>query len=257
MIEKKEKFYFRRPEVISSTQKAKKESFRLNLKPLKNIFYLAILIAIIYVVIFSSLFKVKQVEVIGVKSVEISDYLNQTLVGRNILLMRTGQYLRGLAKKFPILEEAELVRGIPSTIKITVKERAQTLVLCNIESCYEVDNQGIAYQKIPKPTDKIVLVDEKNLQIKENEKTFSNSFISFFLGALDEFSKANLKITEARMDETTFRIRFITSEGWMVIMDSSANLQNQISAVKQVLDKNKSDLKVYIDTRVEGVAYVK
>lgn len=253
----KEKFYFRRPEVITATERAKKERYRMNLKPLRSFLYLIILALVIYVVVFSSSFKVKKVEIIGVKSVEISDYLNQSLVGKNILLMRTGSYLKTLSKKFPILEEASMVRGLPSTIKVSVKERLQTLVVCNSQDCFEVDNQGYAYQKTSRPVDKIVLIDEKNLQIKENDKIFSNSFISFFLGVIDGFSKTDIKITEARMDETTFRIRFVTKEGWTMILDSSANLENQISAVKQVVAKNKQDLREYVDVRVEGFAYIK
>jgi hypothetical protein len=256
-IMQKEKFYFRRPEVITATEKSKRERYKPNLKPLRSFFYLFLLGLFIYVIAFSSLFKIKRVEVIGVKSVEISDYLNQSLIGKNILLMRTGSYLKTLSKKFPILEEASMVRGLPSTVKISIKERSQTLVVCNSQDCYEVDNLGYAYQKTSRPSDKVVLIDEKNLQIKENDKIFSNSFISFFLGVIDGFSKTNIKITEARMDETTFRIRFVTKEGWTMILDSSANLENQISAVKQVVEKDKQDLREYVDVRVEGFAYIK
>lgn len=253
----KEKFYFRRPEVITATEKAKRERYKPNLKPFRSILYLIVLALAIYIIVFSSAFKVKRVEVIGVKSVEISDYLNQSLIGKNILLMRTGSYLKTLSKKFPILEEASMIRGLPNTIKISIKERSQTLVVCNSQDCFEVDNQGYAYQKTVKPTDKIVLIDEKNVQIEENDKIFSNSFISFFLGVVDGFSKTDIKIIESRMDETTFRIRFVTKEGWTMIFDSSANLENQISAVKQVLAKNKQDLHEYVDVRVEGFAYIK
>lgn len=257
MKSQKQRFYFRRPEVISSTPKAKKERMGLNLKPLKNLFYLLCLFAILYLIIFSSTFKIKEVEIEGVKSVEISDYLNQTLIGRNILLMRTGKYLSDLSSKFPILEEASLVRGLPSTVKINVHERSQELILCNDQGCYEVDSRGYAYQKIPKPLDKVVLIDQKNLEIKETDKLFSDSFIKFYLDAIDELGKAGVQLKEARMDETTFKISFVSTEGWSAILDSSGNLANQVSAVKQVLANNKQDLHEYVDVRVEGVAYIK
>jgi len=257
MNRQKERFYFRRPELITATERVKKEKRKSNFKPLKSIFYIAILAGIFYIIIFSDLFKIKFVEVEGVKSAEISDYLNKSLLGKNILLMRTGSYLRKLSKNFPILEEAKIVRGLPSTIKISIKERSQVLILCANQGCWEVDSQGYAYQKITMPQNKIVLIDEKNLEVKETDKLFSDSFISFYLDAIDQLTAAGITLKEARMDETTFKIRFITKEGWTAILDSSANLTNQVSAVKQVVKKNKQDLHEYADVRVEGVAYLK
>jgi hypothetical protein len=40
-------------------------------------------------------------------------------------------------------------------------------------------------------------------------------------------------------------------------MDSSASLKNQISALKQVIEKNRPDIKEYVDVRVEGFVYIK
>lgn len=254
----RQRFYFRRPEVIKSTDQVKKEKKKINTKPLKSIFYLILLMLVLYFAIFSDFFKIKTVSIDGVKSVEILDHLNKTLIGRNILLMRTGHYLNDLSKTFPILEEASIVRGLPSTVKISVKERSQVMILCSGSGgCFEIDSNGYAYQKIQRPTDKVVLVDEKNFAIKETDQVFSKSFIKFFLDAIDELNKNSITIKEARMDETSFKIRFITSEGWAAVLDSSSNLQNQISAVKQAVDKNKSDIHEYVDVRVEGVAYLK
>ena len=49
----------------------------------------------------------------------------------------------------------------------------------------------------------------------------------------------------------------MTVEGWQAILDSSSSLQNQISALAQVVKNNRADLKEYVDVRVEGVAYIK
>ena len=252
----KERFNFRRPEIIHKTKK-EKQKFHLNLKPLKNIFYILILVIVVYEIIFSPIFKVKKVEINGVKSVEISDYLNQHLLGRNILLMRTGKFLRNTEGQFPVLSEMQLVRGLPDTIKIDVLERNQSMIICNSSECFEVDNRGYAFQKVDKPQDKVVLTDEKNMAIKEGDRVVSDSFIFFFLNALDEFKKLNLNITSAQIDETTFKVTFVTSEGWSIVTDSSYSLTNQIDATRQIIEKNRSDIHEYIDVRVEGVGYIK
>jgi len=257
MNTQKERFNFKRPEVVGRTPKAQKERKSVNFRIVKNILYLVILSLGCYILIFSNVFEIKTVKVSGVKSVEISDYLNQTLIGKNILLMQTGKYLDGLAEKFPILQEAQLVRGLPSTVKITVHERTQVLILCNNQSCYEVDSRGYAYQEVSRPKGKIILIDEKNIAINQDQKIFSESFIKFYLDAIDEFNNIGVFLKEARMDETTFKIKFVSAEGWYAILDSSENLKNQISAVDQVLKNYKSDLHEYVDVRVEGTTYIK
>jgi hypothetical protein len=252
----KERFNFRRPEIINKTKREQVKR-QYNFKPLKTIFYLIIFAACLYVVFFSNIFRIKQVEVEGVKSLEISDYIKQNLMGKNILLLQTGRFLRKTEKNFPILSELNMVRGLPGTVKVFLAERSQSMVMCNADSCYEIDNKGYAYQKTVKPRDKVVLVDEKNIAIKEGDRVLSDSFIYFFLSAVDELKGLGLSIASAKMDETTFKISFVTSEGWSIITDSSYSLKNQMSAVKQILEKNRPDIHEYIDVRVEGVAYLK
>lgn len=256
MMQHKERFNFRRPEIINKTHKTK-EKVRFNLKPLKGLFYAVVLAFIIYGVFFSSIFKISQVNIEGVKSVEISDYMKRELMGRNILFLRTGKFLRTLQKEYPVLSEVTIIRGIPRTVKLSIIERDQIMIWCNIENCYEVDNQGYAYQTIARPSSKIVLNDDKNQVIKEGDRVASESFIYFFLKTIEELDKVGIKVTSAKMEETTFKITFITSEGWSIIADSSYSINNQVSAVRQVVDKNKADIHEYVDVRVEGLAYLK
>lgn len=251
------KFLYRRPGIIGKTERQARAKPHLNSRFLKSLFYLLLTAAILYFIFFSGFFRIREIEVKGVKSEDIADYLHQTLIGKNILLLRTGAYLRTLSTKFPILEEARIERGLPGTVRVIVSERKQILVWCSKEKCWEVDNGGYAYQEIPRPTDKIVLNDESGMPIKSGDKIASVQFIRFFMQAIDEIEKLGIKINEARIQETTFKVNFKTSEGWEIIFDSFTSLKNQISALKQVLDKNRSDIHEYVDLRVEGTAYLK
>jgi len=252
----KERFNFKRPEIIRQTEKGRR-SARFSLKPLVNVIYIVIGAVACYFLFFSGVFSIKKIEISGIKSMEISDYMKQRLIGRNILLLRTGKLLYDSQKKFPSLTEVELVRGLPETVKLIAKERNQVMIICNLENCFQVDNYGYAYQKIVKSKDKVVLNDEKNIKINEGKKVVSESFIAFFLDALDEMNRLGLQIKSAEMEETTFKITFVTKDGFKIITDSSYSLKNQISALTQVIEKNKSDIHDYIDVRVEGVAYIK
>lgn len=246
---------FKKPEIIAATKKQKIRR-TLNLKPLKYAAYLIVTGVIVYEIFFSPLFKIKNIEISGIKSVEISDYVNISLKGRNILFLMTGRYLRELSQKFPILQEARIIRGLPSTVKLIASERKQVLVWCaNI--CVEIDSHGFAYQQVPRPTDKVVLDDKTGTPLKIADRIVSTQFIEFYLGALEQLDAIGVKIASAHMDETTFKINLKTADGWEIILDSSESLKNQISAVKQTLDTNRADIHEYIDVRVHGTVYIK
>ena len=257
MEQKKNKFstVYRRPEILSKTERVNSRR-RVNYGPLKFLFYLLVLIVIIYGIFFSSFFKITKVEVIGIRSVEISDYIYMSLKGGNILFLMPGKYLKDLSKKFPVLQEAKIVRGLPSTVKIIASERKQVLVWCSM-TCVEIDSYGFAYQEVLRPTDKVVLDDKTGVPVKVGDRVVSTQFINFYLGTLEELDKMGVKIVEARIDETTFKVNFKTTENWEIVLDSSESLKNQMSALKQVLETNRADIKEYIDVRVPGTVYVK
>jgi len=246
---------FKRPEIIGKTERQVIKK-KVNFKPVKTVFYLIIAVAVVYWVVFSPFFRIKNIVVEGVKSVEIADYLKISLTGKNILFFLPGRYLENLTQKFPILQESRIVRGIPNTVKVIVAERKQVLVWCS-NKCVEIDSHGIAYQEVLRPSDRIVLDDKANFPVKVSEQVVSGEFISFYLSALEQMEQMGLKITESRIEETVFKVIFKTSENWEIVLDSSESLKNQISALKQVLETNRADIKEYVDVRVPGTVFVK
>lgn len=251
---------FRKQEILSRTQKKEAGGIKPVIKSvyriLKTIVYLVVFIAVIYTVFFSDYFRIKYIEPNGIKSPEISDYLNQSLKGKNILFFSPGYYVKSLAKKFPILREARIVRGLPNTIKIVASERKQVLTWCSID-CYNIDNYGYAYEKVEKPSDRIVLNDLSTIKINQNDQLASAEFIDMYLSYLEEFDQLGVKIEESEILDTTFSVNFITQEGWKIKIDTNQDLKNQTYALRQVLEKNKSDIKEYVDLRVPAVAYIK
>jgi len=250
----------RRREVFSPTEKPRKK-FSVKIKIpfvsyIKTFFYIVILIALLYFITMSSVFRIKQIESNNIKSTEISDYINKRLLGKNIILFFPGRFLNDLTEKYPIIEEAEIVRGLPNTIKITVKERKQLLVWC-ADKCFELDTRGQAYQEISRPSDKMVLNDRSSISGKIGDQLVPERFIDFYLKVIDELEKMNLQISDSYIQDTTFKLVLKTSEGWEIIFDTSGSLNNQIDALKQIIEKNRPDIKEYVDLRVEGVGYIK
>lgn len=243
--------------VVFSTEKQVEDRFRFPRRIISWIIYSLLIIGAVYFVFISNIFTIKHVDAENVRSVEIKDYIHTSLLGKNILFMLPGRYLDELTKEFPVLREVRIVRGLPSTVRIVVDERKQKLIWCNLRECYEVDNYGYAYKKTKKDVSGVVIKDLGDIDINELQQVASKGFISFFINALEKLSKQDIKINEARINETTFRIDFVTHDGWIIIMDTSQSLNNQMSALNQVVENNKSDIHEYVDVRVEGVAYIK
>ena len=255
MTPRKEQFLLKKPQVIKSTEPIP-QKIRINFKPLRSIFYLLLIGFIVYFLFFNPLFEVRKVETEGIISPEISDYLKKNLMGKNILLIRIGKFLGETEKRFSELDEAKIVRGLPSTVNISAKEKKQVLIWCN-QNCFEVDDEGFAYQQIDQPGDKVFIKDESNLNLKIGERVVSPQFITFFLKFIEGAESQGVKITEGKIGDTTYKLTFKTADGFEVILDTSASLKNQLSALKQVLEKNRPDIKEYVDLRIEGVAYIK
>lgn len=251
---------YRKREIFSSTQRPKRKiriSFRIPFLPyIKTAFYVCILLAVFYFLVFSQVFSIKNVEIEGAKSVEMSDYINKNLLGKNIIVLAPGKFLSSLTEEYPIIEEANIVRGLPSTVRVSVTERKQLLIWCSLK-CFEIDTKGVAYQETERPKDKIFLTDKSNIEISSGQQVASENFIDFYLKAADQLDQMELNPTESYIEDTTFKLIFKTKDGWNVIFDTSESLDNQIEALKQVLEKNRSDIKEYVDVRVEGVAYIK
>lgn len=243
--------------VVFSTEKQVEDRFNFPKAILSYAVYSLSFVAVIYFVFISGLFKIENISVENVRSAEIEDYVNMTLRGKNILLMSPGKYLRELAEKFPVLEEARIVRGLPSTVRVIVDEREQKFVWCNENDCYEVDNSGYIFEKTSDTKGAVILRDLGNVKVNQLEQVASKKFIKFFITALDEIKEAGVVVSEAQIEQTTFKVDFVTKDGWKIIMDTGGSLENQIYSLKQVMETNRSDIKEYVDVRVEGVAFVK
>ena len=244
--------------VLFSTEKQKKEEeFKFSRKIVVYVAYLIIIGLAFYFVFISNFFRIKSISVENVKSVEIEDYVNSSLLGKNILLMLPGRYLEDLVAKFPVLEQARIVRGLPDTVRVIIDEREQKFIWCNLKACYEVDNNGYIFNEVEKTSAAVALTDLGNVEISELKQVASKNFIKFFVKALEQIGDAGIEVTEAQIDKTTFKLEFISAEGWRIIMDTSGSLNNQVSAVRQVFEKNKPDIHEYIDVRVEGVVFIK
>lgn len=256
----KVKSEFKKKEILFKTERGSTRSARGDRAPvfaqIKNLFYILLILAFVYFFVFSSIFKIKDIDAISIESPEIYDRIALDLLGKNIIFFRVGDYLKKITSDFPIIEEIRIVRGLPSTLRIEVKERDTMLLWC-AQKCFEIDNRGVAYKEAERGGEQIVLFDKSGIEIRIGDRLASKRFIDFYFKATSDLDQNGIKISEAYIEDTTFKLVLKTSEGWSIILDTSASLDNQIFALKQILENNRSDISDYVDLRVEGVGYLK
>mgnify|MGYP001216182286 CR=1 FL=1 len=247
---------FRKVEIFSKTEKSEKPKIHLNFKPLKNIFVIVVVLAAAYYVLFSPIFKIKDVEVEGIRSVDIIDKIKISLTGKHILFINIGNFLSDLTREFPVLEEVRVVRGLPNSIKVIGSERESALIWCSSE-CYKMDPSGYIYEKIDKPVDKIYIQQKDATEISLGQKVATTKFVMFYVSCVDGLAKQGISVKSAEVSDMIYQLGFVTSDGWRAIFDTSESLDNQLYALKQVLEKNRSDVKEYVNLGVKGQAYIK
>ncbi len=247
---------FRRREIAVKTDRVERQRPKVNFRPIKYFFGLLVIVCACYYFFLSDAFKIKQVEVEGIRSVDIISKAKADLRGKNILTLNIGNFLDGLTREYPVIEEIKVVRGLPSKIMITGSERESALVFCSKE-CFKIDPSGYVYQKVDKPEDKIFLQEKISTDIEVGQQVAGAKFILFYVKCVDEMQKMGLTVKSAEVSDLTFSLSVLTSEGWRAIFDTSQSLDNQLYALKQVLEKNKADLKEYANLGVEGQVYLK
>jgi len=247
---------FRCREIVVKTDKLDRQRSNINFKPVQYFLGLLIIVSVCYYFFLSDAFKIKQVEVEGIRSVDIISKAKADLRGKNILTLNIGNFLCELTKEYPVIEEIKVVRGLPNKIMITGSERESALIFCSKE-CFKIDPSGYVYQRVEKPDDKIFLQEKIPIDIEIGQQVAGAKFILFYVKCVEEMQKMGLTVKSAEVSDLTFSLSILTSEDWRAIFDTSQSLDNQLYALKQVLEKNKADLKEYANLGVEGQVYLK
>lgn len=132
-----------------------------------------------------------------------------------------------------------------------------------IDKCFFTDEQGFIFKPSPAITAGFLTTvysqDERPLNIRDtvtDEKT-----LSFILALKKEFSVSNLGIDEFFIkSQSPADLEILSSEGWQIYFDLTRSPDEQVNALKRVLQqeiKEKRTSLEYVDLRVSGRVYYK
>jgi cell division septal protein FtsQ len=248
------------------------------------LFYLLIFVfgaVLVYVLGFSSFLQIHKIAVRGLEELpyeKVMDNINSTLdqkyfgllAKNNILLIRSMDLKGALMEDFKKISSVKIEKIFPDTIVVSVQERHALLVWCTGESCFLVDENGLAYSPADFNSPEVA---ENNLIIVRDASRSPVAFdrvvlkpeIADFLLAMRKELRDRLDLGLNREFETPKSISgdivATTSEGWKIMLNKDLGAAEEAEMLQIVLDQNigkekRADLE-YVDLRSIGKVYYK
>jgi len=253
------------PKIIVPSKGEKKNSIKLSKKSCGLILFFLIIILVLYLLFFSSVFKVKNVEIKGDNLIEgekVKKLVEFALGNENNILLFDDSSLEDTIKEnFSLIQSLTIQKGLPDTLRILIIEKNPVVFWEASGKRYYVDSSGFAYMEARADAkDAIITVyDQQNLPVEPGQRVVSKNFISFLEQVKTNFKKiTGLNYDRFEVYETTFDLVVLTKNGFKVFFDTNRSPEEGLDDLRRViLHLQGKKPKEYIDLRVEGWAYYK
>ncbi|HBO60498.1 TPA: hypothetical protein DD449_02355 [Candidatus Berkelbacteria bacterium] len=250
---KKQKGILRQPKIYTAPRDLEKKPMPKFLK--LGIFVFIIVLVLLYIILFSPLFKIKNFDLMGNPSDESIAYIEQ-YKSKNIFSVSAKDIEEYLLEKNSQFSSVEVTLGIPSTLRIKFNERQPVLVWQSNGKNYLVDESAIAFKETDNASPDLILVtDNKNVPVSLPSRIVNSNFIDFLKNAKMKIGKLNLAITKFEVNETTFQVDAATDKNIKIFFDTTKSITDQIDAAQKVYEEKKNEITQYMDVRVEGKVY--
>lgn len=252
----------RNPLILDTTQK---EPIALYVPKsfINFILLIGILGGIIYLVWMSDVFRVKKIIYEGTVSEDAKMVVDRE-IGENIFKVNNFTLADKIKEVYPQAYTINVYKGLPDVLKVVMAERSVAMIWHSGGKNYLVDRLGVAFREVSNVSTNAkwkvlpVVNDTTNFSVKPGQRLVSTRFIDFARIINDNFSKVEgIKIAHIEVGETSFQPNIVTELGWKVLLDGNRSPEYQLSDLKRILDKHKSEIKEYVDLRIEGYGYWK
>ncbi len=224
---------------------------------------LLVISGLIYLIAFVPFFQVEEVEVTGnqdIESKEIKKIVNKNISrelpftsSRSVFLVRVGKIQDELNEAFPVLDNAKIKRVLPSSLKVTIKERKPVGVFV-AEKNYLIDKKGVIFEATSSTEG--FTIEKKVEKVKLGERIIEEETMNKILTIKSRLEDIKFKSAVLKKES---RLDIITQAGWKAYFDLSKDWEWQTTELKLALEREISetewkDLK-YIDLRFDRVFY--
>ncbi len=236
------------------------------------IFALAVIIIILgWLLFFSTLFKIQNIEVAGVgdsltKEIEnlARGLTENRLIGKNnLLLYDKSELTRQLNEKY-YLQNLSVKKKLLHTLKITLQEKQPAAVWREDDKYYYLDNEGKVITQVDPLNvngNLYPLIDNlTDIKIEEKTANIKQPTIEYTINLFNEFKDNNieLKIERFIIDKDINTIKIAVIAGPKIYFNTKEAIAPQIDKLYRIIkNKTNDDLKnkEYIDLRFNRAYY--
>jgi len=188
----------------------------------------------------------------------LSQYLQQPIGHKNILLLSTKELSTSLMTKYPEFAKAELKLDIKhSDLSVNITYRDISFLLCRTASeCYFLDNNGVLFAQAPQTSGSLIrTIFINDLAPDLGQTIFKPSDLKILTEIFDNSNQENsplqIKFIELENKNAT-TIKIMSTSNWYLLVNFTSDLDNVFKIVKELLAtelKNKITQLQYIDCR--------
>ena len=246
----------RTPKVFySSWRPAVARNKKSDLKKYRFILYAVIFIAFIFGLSYVPAFRIKNVQV-DTDNPQIVNALD-SLNGQFLFGSSTDHEVNTLIQSNLTINNLYCKKGIPSSLKCFVTFREPLLTWQAKDKYLLVDKNGLAYQQVSAPNDKILLVQDMIKDGNVGDKVISPQVIDTYKSLVDLLKTKSLLVSRLMINDTTFQVDAALSNGKTARFNITGSLQGQVDTLSSLLTEHPDLAKTVIDLRVPNSIYTK
>lgn len=252
---------------------SRRKTYRITKKKLifKNKFFwlgllfLTILGTTFYFIVFSSIFKIKEIQISGdlkisveeIKNI-ISEQVNKNYFKKSVFLISLKEINRTLLEKFPQIAKVSIEKGFPDVLAILVEERKPVAVFLQGEDYYFIDNEGIAFEKISEiPLQMLRIKNSVWISdLKLGKGIFNKERLEQILKIETKLNDLEILLKEVSVISDK-RLNVETSEDWKIFFNPKEDIDWQLTEfdllIKKRIPPDKRKNLEYIDLRFEKI----
>jgi len=227
----------------------------------KIFLFILLIAAFIYLLFFSSIFKIKRIIVVNNRILiegDIIEFLKERgIENKNIFLLNTEQVKNVLIDYYKRLEEVRVYKALPSKIKIKIKEKPSTVVWETGNVRYLLDNNGFVASEVNEDLKMPIVVDFASLPINIGDRIVTRNFIEF-VNIVDESlqKRFGLGVVGYSISQTTFELKAHINSGFYIVFDTLADPVEQLNKLAKVYQEGEV-ISEYVILSINGRVIVK
>lgn len=223
-----------------------------------------LLVGFVYLIIFSGVFRIKTVEVLGYSNPDLIQEIvaantGSGLTANNILFIDKSD-LAEVIKGDSGVRSVKIKRLLPDKIKIEVDESNGSIVWNAAGESFVIDDRGYVIEKYNNK-DLPQVYDNANISISLGERVASPTFIKFIIDVSDNFEPVTgVKPDRIIIFDILSDVHIKSRAGWTVYLDATRDPVSQLENLTKVLREAKEEGHTklqYIDMRLDNKVYYK